>query len=71
MSAGTILIVEPWGDQFMVPSNGQVEISMKSEVDLGLIEIEQTTSGLTLYCPEGCLVTVSSNGIELQPVGQN
>ena len=64
------VIVEPWAEQFLIRPGQRVEIHVRSEGEVGTIELEQLATGLVIYGYEGCTMSLISDGEELAPSAQ-
>jgi hypothetical protein len=64
------ITVEPWAEQFVIQAEQQVEITVNDANPDEAIEIEQLSDGLTIHGYEGCVITLTSDGIELEQASQ-
>lgn len=62
------ITLEPWAERFQVGSGQRVEIKIFSERMTEPVEFEQLPTGAVIYGQEGCIISLSSNGVELLPV---
>jgi hypothetical protein len=60
------IILEPWAEEFIVGPGQRVDILVRTDA-VGILEMEQDPEGLVIYAYENCIISVMSNGEELQP----
>lgn len=64
------LVLEPWGDEFVIASGKQVVISVHGNGVAGSVELEQLPAGLVIYGYEGSTIEVTLDGKELEPANR-
>lgn len=61
--------LEPWADQYVVGPGRSVELVVEGNLE-GCLEFEHLSDGLVVYGYTGCLVSVWSDGSEVEPSDQ-
>ena len=64
------ITVEPWADQYLIHPGQEVKILVHSEDTVGMVELLQLSTGLTIFGYTGCIISLLSGGSELSPVAQ-
>ncbi|ESK55263.1 hypothetical protein [Acinetobacter tjernbergiae] len=59
------LVVEPWGREFILEPNSNVDIIIEGNIMLGCLEIESNEEGLIIYGWAGSIISIYQNGIEV------
>lgn len=59
------LVVEPWGREFILEPNSNVDIIIEGNTMLGCLEIESNEEGLIIYGWAGSIISIYQNGIEV------
>lgn len=66
-----LLVLEPWAEEYRMQPNASVEIVATTGAELdGYFEIEWNHRGMVVHGWGGCVLTVMSNGVELEPSPQ-
>jgi hypothetical protein len=66
-----LLILEPWAEEYQVPTGAVIEVVGEGGIVDGEFEVEYTSNGIIIYGWDGSVVHVKRDGVELQPFSQN
>ncbi|MBE2166659.1 hypothetical protein IIQ43_19265 [Acinetobacter oleivorans] len=56
------LVLEPWGEEYSVESNSEVEIIIEGDLEKGYLIIESDNDSLIIYGWQGSLIQIFKDG---------
>lgn len=58
--------LEPWGEHYTIPSGASFQVTAHGPAD-GMLDVEYTEIGVTLWAWPGSVVSLTCDGVELGP----